>query len=133
MTALTNENIKTFDHIFKLVLQVAPHLATAVFVLVVDGDKAVWNSAREHFKGVIIILCLYHAGENIKKHFGCLCKIGVLNGSLTEKNKIKWIQCQENDCGQWRKLLNENIIPTKYSCSSIEFVTCGTPQDPSCE
>ena len=48
-SAITSKNIRTFDHIFEHVIHVAPHLATDVFVLLLDSDKATWNSARKYF------------------------------------------------------------------------------------
>jgi hypothetical protein len=38
-----------------------------------DGDPAKFKAARIKFERVRIILCLYHATENIKKHFGYMC------------------------------------------------------------
>lgn len=129
-TAITNENIRTFDHVFQQVLVVAPHLAFAVFVLLLDGDKATWYSAPRYFKNVVIILCAYHATQNFKRRLGCLCKDGKDNVLLPLANKVRWIQCQENDCGKWGKISHDAVIPTDFT---ITFVTCECPQDETCQ
>lgn len=45
-----------------------PTLKYDTWVLVVDGDPAKFKAARLMFENVRIILCLYHATENVKKH-----------------------------------------------------------------
>ena len=50
-----------------------PSLKYDNWVLIVDGDPAKFKAARIQFQRVRIILCLYHATENIKKHFGHTC------------------------------------------------------------
>ena len=77
---ITNEDSRTFEHNFRFILEEYPHLETAVFVLLVDGDPAKILAARTVFKNVIIILCLYHLMENFAKH--CRPNFrGALNGA----------------------------------------------------
>lgn len=54
-----------FAHTFDLVLEVAPQLATDVFVLLLDGDRATWQAAKHKFKNVVIVLSLFHAREKM--------------------------------------------------------------------
>ena len=109
-------------------------MATAVFVLLLDGDKATWNSARKKFQGCKIVLCAFHAAENMKKRFGPLCK---KNLSLSEDPTIasRWIQCQNSGCEKWREIKENDNFPLNFICdtSGIHGVTCETPQDSSCE
>ena len=89
--------IRTVDHILGHVIHAASHLATAVFVLSPDGDKATWNSARKYFTGCKIVLCASHAAKNITKRLGPLCRKNIsLSGN--PKKASRWIQCQKNKC-----------------------------------
>ena len=56
-----------------VLLDLYPSLRYDNWVLIVDGDPAKFKAARIKFERVRIILCLYHATENIKKHFGRMC------------------------------------------------------------
>ena len=55
-------------------LEVAPQLATDVFVLLLDEDRATWQAAKEKFQKVVIVLCLFHTSGNTKKRFGPICR-----------------------------------------------------------
>ena len=109
-------------------------MATAVFVLLLDGDKATWNSARKKFQGCKIVFCAFHAAENMKKRFGPLCK---KNLSLSEDLAIasRWIQCQDSGCEKWCEIKENDNFPLNFTCdtSGIHGVTCETPQNSSCE
>ena len=120
---ITKEDMETFNFIFEFAVAQFPKLREEVFVLLLDGDRAAWAAAKKSFKNVVIILCVYHATENMKKRFGPLCQ----SNRKAEKEK-KWIQCQNELCQKWR-ILEENInIPDDFMC-----VTCDLPQDESCE
>ena len=56
-----------------VLLDLYPNLKHEKWVLKVDGNPAKFKAARIKFEKVRIILCLYHAIENIKKHSGHLC------------------------------------------------------------
>ena len=56
-----------------LLLDLYPTLKYDTWVLIVDGDPAKFKAARIKFENVRIILRLYHATENVKKHFGRMC------------------------------------------------------------
>lgn len=72
-SAITHEDTATFMNEMDVLLDLYPHLQYDNWVLIVDGDPAKFKAARLKFQKVRIILCLYHATENIKKHLGHLC------------------------------------------------------------
>lgn len=72
-SAITHEDTATFMNEMDVLLDLYPNLKHEKWVLIVDGDPAKFKAARIKFEKVRIILCLYHATENIKKHFGHLC------------------------------------------------------------
>jgi hypothetical protein len=72
-SAITQEDTETFKNEMDVLLDLHPSLKDDNWVLIVDGDPAKFKAARIKFQRVRIILCLYHATENIKKHFGCMC------------------------------------------------------------
>jgi hypothetical protein len=65
---IQSEDRDTFDFECRLMLSRFPSLATAVFVLLVDGDRQKMEAARAHFANVCIILCFFHCWQNVKKH-----------------------------------------------------------------
>ena len=69
-SAITQEDTATFVNEMDILLDLYPSLKYDNWVLIVDGDPAKFKAARIQFQRVRIILCLYHATENIKKHFG---------------------------------------------------------------
>ena len=69
-SAITHEDTATFVNEMDLLLNLYPTLKYDNWVLIVDGDPAKFKAARIKFENVRIILCLYHATENVKKHFG---------------------------------------------------------------
>ena len=72
-SAITHEDTATFMNEMDVLLDLYPSLRYDNWVLIVDGDPAKFKAARIKFERVRIILCLYHATENIKKHFGRMC------------------------------------------------------------
>ena len=56
-----------------VLLDMYPSLKHDNWVLIVDRDPAKFKAARIKFERVRIIFCLYHATENIKKHFEYMC------------------------------------------------------------
>ena len=72
-SAITHEDTETFVNEMDLLLDLYPNLKYDAWVLIVDGDPAKFKAARLKFENVRIILCLYHATENVKKHFGRMC------------------------------------------------------------
>lgn len=72
-SAITQEDTVTFMNEMDVLLDLYPRLKYDTWVLIVDGDPAKFKAARIKFERVRIILCLYHATENIKKHFGRMC------------------------------------------------------------
>lgn len=72
-SAITQEDTATFVNEMDVLLDLYPSLKYDNWVLIVDGDPAKFKAARIQFQRVRIILCLYHATENIKKHFGLMC------------------------------------------------------------
>jgi hypothetical protein len=72
-SAITHEDTVTFMNEMDVLLDMYPSLKHDNWVLIVDGDPAKFKAARIKFERVRIILCLYHATENIKKHFGYMC------------------------------------------------------------
>ena len=72
-SAITQEDTVTFMNEMDVLLDLYPRLKYDNWVLIVDGDPAKFKAARIKFERVRIILCLYHATENIKKHFGRMC------------------------------------------------------------
>lgn len=72
-SAITQEDTETFLNEMDLLLELYPNLKSDNWVLIVDGDPAKFKAARLRFDRVHIILCLYHATENVKKHLGHMC------------------------------------------------------------
>lgn len=72
-SAITHEGTITFMNEMDILLDLHPSLKYDNWVLIVDGDPAKFKAARIKFERVRIILCLYHATGNIKKHFGYMC------------------------------------------------------------
>lgn len=72
-SAITHEDTVTFMNEMDVLLDLHPNLKHERWVLIVDGDPAKFKAARIQFENVRIILCLYHATEYVKKHFGHLC------------------------------------------------------------
>jgi hypothetical protein len=72
-SAITHEDTVTFMNEMDVLLDLHPSLKYDNWVLIVDGDPAKFKAARIKFERVRIILCLYHATENIKKHLGYMC------------------------------------------------------------
>jgi hypothetical protein len=72
-SAITQEDTATFMNEMDVLLDLYPSLKVDNWVLIVDGDPAKFKAARLQFDKVHIILCLYHATENIKRHFGRMC------------------------------------------------------------
>lgn len=72
-SAITQEDTATFMNEMDVLLDLYPSLKVDNWVLIVDGDPAKFKAARLKFDNVRIILCLYHATENIKKHFSPMC------------------------------------------------------------
>jgi CW-type Zinc Finger len=137
-SGIVSEDALTFAHTFDLVLEVAPQLATDVFVLLLDGDRATWQAAKHKFRNVVIVLCLFHASENMKKRFGPLCRSGrgVTNSSTVDNanpSLSRWIQCQNPDCSKWRKLPDNVDYPVEFHCAEVTWsansINCDTPQD----
>lgn len=56
--AITKEDARTFEFIFDFVLTICPQLSSAVFVLLVDGDRATWLAARVKFEQVCSFVIL---------------------------------------------------------------------------
>lgn len=137
-SGIVSEDALTFAHTFDLVLEVAPQLATDIFVLLLDGDRATWQAAKHKFKNVVIVLCLFHASENMKKRFGPLCRSGrgVSQSStddITNASPSRWIQCQNPSCNKWRKLPESIEYPVEFHCTGVTWspnsIDCDTPQD----
>ena len=133
-----SEDTATFAHTFDLVLEVVPQLATDVFVLLLDGDSATLQAAKHKFRNVVIVLCLFHASENMRKRFGPLCRnyqSGNRNStnSSAEAQPTRWIQCQNSDCNKWRQLAEGADYPTQFCCSDMTMnravITCDILQD----
>ena len=82
-SVITQEDAATFMNEMDVLLDLYPRLKYDNWVLIVDGDPAKLETARIKFERVRIILCLYHATENIKKHFGRMC---LTTGSENEGN-----------------------------------------------
>ena len=72
-SAITHEDTVTFMNEMDVLLDMYPALKYDTWVLIVDGDPAKFKAARIKFERVRIILCLYHATENIKKNLGHMC------------------------------------------------------------
>lgn len=72
-SAITQEDAETFKNEMDVLLDLYPSLKDDNWVLIVDGDPAKFKAARIKFERVRLILCLYHAMENIKKHFARMC------------------------------------------------------------
>ena len=136
-SGIVSEDAHTFGHTFDLVLEVAPQLATDVFVLLLDGDRATWQAAKQKFENVVIILCLFHASENMKKRFGPICRSfrGASQSSTNDSppNLSRWIQCQNSACCKWRKLSDSVEYPSEFYCTEVTWsansIDCDTPQD----
>jgi hypothetical protein len=56
-----------------VLLDLHPNLKYDKWVLIVDGDPAKFKAATIKSERVRIILCLYHATENVKKYLGHMC------------------------------------------------------------
>jgi hypothetical protein len=69
-SAITQETTATFMNEMDVLLDLHPNLKYDKWVLIVDGDPANFKAARIKFERVRIILCLYHATENVEKHLG---------------------------------------------------------------
>lgn len=65
-SAITQEDTVTFMNEMDVLLDLYPRLKYDNWVLIFDGDPAKLKAARIKFERVRIILCLYHATENIK-------------------------------------------------------------------
>ena len=137
-SGIVSEDAHTFGHTFDLVLEVAPQLATDVFVLLLDGDRATWQAAKQKFQNVVIVLCLFHASENMKKRFGPICRSfrGVGQSSTDDignPSQLRWIQCQNSACCKWRKLPDSLEYPEVFCCTEVTWsansINCDTPQD----
>ena len=88
-SAITQEDTVTFMNEMDVLLDLYPRLKYDNWVLIVDGDPAKFKAARIKFERVRIILCLYHATENIKKRFGRMClTTDIENEGNTEKCTI---------------------------------------------
>jgi hypothetical protein len=138
---ITHEDIETFEFEIDVLLTKYPYLADDKFVLIVDGDRAKWHAARAKFKNVTIIVCLYHMSENIKAHFGPMCKRSAKSkqstaskeaattedGAIDENAALSpakidlesdcWIQCEA--CEKWRKVsqsFNSNDFLKQFTC-----------------
>ena len=108
-------------------------------MLLLDGDRATWQAAKHKFYNVVIVLCLFHASENMRKRFGPLCKNcprkNNIKNDTTDNmaNIVQWIQCQNPECNKWRKLKEEVEYPTSFVCSDVYCTPtscdCDTPQD----
>ena len=138
-SGIVNEDALTFAHTFDLVLEVAPQLAIDPFVLLLDGDRATWQAAKHKFRNVVIVLCLFHASENMKRRFGPICrncprKNNTQSSTADETtNVVRWIQCQSPECNKWRKLKEKTEYPSTFVCSEVDYTAklydCDTPQD----
>ena len=138
-SGIVSEDALTFAHTFDLVLEVVPQLAIDPFVLLLDGDRATWQAAKHKFRNVVIVLCLFHASENMKKRFGPLCKNCPVKKNAQSSsaddttNVVRWIQCQSPECNKWRKLKVETEYPSAFVCSEAEYTAtpcdCDSPQD----
>jgi hypothetical protein len=73
-SVIRNEKARTFEHNFRMLLRLFPHLAHETFVLVIDGDPAKISAAKKLFINVVIVLCLYHLTENMKARGGMFGK-----------------------------------------------------------
>lgn len=69
ISLMVHEDIETFSFECKFIVKLYPQLVYNKFVLLVDGDAAKISASRSIFNAVVIILCLFHATANIKKHF----------------------------------------------------------------
>lgn len=137
-SAITHEDTAIFMNEMDVLLDLYPHLQYDNWVLIVDGDPAKFKAARLKFQKVRIILCLYHATENIKKHLGHLCltskadtsgdtppaELSTVYYSLiqlystdVQLSKSRWIQC--DDCSKWRRLCDDAVFPDAFICSSL--------------
>ena len=138
-SGIVSEDALTFAHTFDLVLEVAPQLATDAFVLLLDGDRATWQAAKHKFRNVVIVLCLFHASENMRKRFGPLCRNCPRKNNTQSStddnttNAVQWIQCQSPECNKWRRLKDGTEYPCAFVCSDVDCVAtpcdCDTPQD----
>ena len=121
-TAIQHEDRATFCHEFGFLLSIYPELKSKRFVLILDGDQAKWAAARDSFEKVILILCIYHSRENMKKRFGPLCrsKPSVAGASIAEPfddaTRSLWIQCELECCQKWRRLPIGISPPESYHC-----------------
>jgi hypothetical protein len=66
-SAISHEDTETFMNEMDVLLDLHPSLKYDTWLLIVDGDPAKFKAARIKFEIVRIILCLYHATENVKK------------------------------------------------------------------
>ena len=87
ISIISNENTPTFISEIKFLIKIYPYLKEIKIVIIVDGDRAKWAAIRTELPLAYVILCLYHATENIKKHFGSLLR-GKSNNNNDEINNI---------------------------------------------
>lgn len=98
-----------------LVLEVAPQLATDVFVPLLNGVCATWQAAEHKFRNVVIVL---------NRQFGPLCRSGRSNtqssaGVIDSPRKMRWILCENSFCNKCRKLPESIEYPVDFLCLEI--------------
>ena len=122
---LLHEDTPTFSTETELLLEVYPWLKYHSFVLLVDGDMAKWQAAKTAFEHVTIIFCLYHASENMKKHFGKLCRS---TKKVDDSVNDYWVQC--DSCQRWRRLPNYAAVEAlkeEFYCDELVGMSCDSP------
>ena len=67
-SAIKQEDTVIFMNEMDVLLDMHPYLKYDNWVLMVDGDPAKFKATRIKFEKVRIMLSLYHAMENVKKH-----------------------------------------------------------------
>jgi hypothetical protein len=143
---LLKEDGRTFEFILDFLVTLCSYLATKKFVLLVDGDRALWLAARIRFLCVIIILCAYHASENFRKRLGPMITsfrikrkardLAIANAANVESTataasveSCKDTPAEDHEetvicrwvqcimCNRYRRIPHEVTPPSAYECS----------------
>lgn len=116
VSAIKHEDTMTFTREGKFLLIYYPELAEERFILIVDGDKARWATARLLFPFVLLLMCVYHGSECFKRRFGPICRstpralssllppasLQQADSSSEDASSDMWIAC--DGCNKWRLL-----------------------------